>query len=138
MTDSDMSRAARLYKAFREESVKRARRVSVSLPKAVAKMGTAEFIGYWTTHHGKPALYVHHWAPGSRPDIYANTGRGQLYLFGGRYTATGRGITDLDAHGRVVDYTPPYVVVERAEWEEYQRSDVYRRKHNLTKRRRRY
>lgn len=132
MPDNDIHRAARLYKAFRETNVRRARRVSVSLPKAVAKMGTAEFVGYWTTHRRKPALYVHFWAPGSRPDIYANSGRGQLYLFGGRYKVTGRGITDLDKLGRVVDYTPPFVLVERDEWEAYQR---YKRIHNLTPRR---
>lgn len=130
--NSDIDRAARLYRAFREAKPKRARRVHVSLPKAVAKIGTAEFIGYWTTHRGKPAIYVHFWAPGSRPQLFANTGRGQLYLFGGRFTVTGRGITDLDARGQVVDYTPPFVLVERKEWEQYQR------KHNLTKRRRRY
>jgi len=131
----DIDRATRLFQAFREQKPRSARYVSVSLPKAVAKIGTAEFIGYWTTHRGKPAIYVHFWAPGSRPHLYANSGRGQLYLFGKRFHVTGGGITDLDARGRVVDYTPPFVLVERKEWDEYL---GFKRKHNLTRRRRRY
>ena len=79
-------------------------------------MGVLEFVGYMTTHAGKPALYVHHFAPGSRPALYAGVSRNQLALYGGRYWVTGRGITDLDARGREVDYTPRYVTVKRSEW----------------------
>jgi hypothetical protein len=73
-------------------------------------MGTAEFLGYITTHKGKPALYVHYWAPGSRPGIYGNSGRGELLFRGGRYKLTGGGITDLDRNGRIVDYKPRFKV----------------------------
>jgi hypothetical protein len=76
-------------------------------------MGVCEFIGYMTTHQGRPALYVHHFAPGSRPAMYAGTRRNELYLVGGRFHVTGRGITDLDARGREIDYTPRYDVKAR-------------------------
>jgi hypothetical protein len=66
-----------------------------------------------TTHNGKPALYVHHFAPGSRPALYAGTNRNELALVGGRFHVTGRGITDLDANGRETDYTPRYSVNPR-------------------------
>lgn len=104
----ELQRAVRLYRAFREADPSRARRVQVSLPKAVARVGTVEFIGYMTTHRGKVHLYVHDFAPGSRPSLYAGTRRNQLYLFNGRFKVTSRGITDMDSHGRVVDYTPRY------------------------------
>lgn len=85
-----------------------ARRVSVNLPRAVAHIGTVEFIGYMTTHRGRVHLYVHDFAPGSRPSLYAGPRRNQLYLFGGRFKVTARGITDMDPRGRIVDYRPRY------------------------------
>lgn len=117
---SDLRRAAQLYRDFREAAPKRARRVSIATPKALARMGVLEFVGYMTTHAGKPALYVHHFAPGSRPSLYAGARRNQLALYGGRFTVTGRGITDLDARGREVDYTPPYVTITRTQWLRFQ------------------
>lgn len=107
MTD-DLQLAARLYRQFREAPVRRARAVKVQLPRAVARMGTVEFIGYMTTHGGRVHLYVHDFAPGSRPMLYAGPRRNQLYLFGGRFKVTARGITDFDSRGRMVDYAPRY------------------------------
>ncbi len=112
---TDEVAARKLYTAFRETPVRFTRRVTVRAPKgkALARMGVVEFIGYMTTHKGQPALYVHHWAPGSRPALYAGTRRNELYLVGGRYHVTGLGITDLDASGRKTDYTPRYNVYVR-------------------------
>lgn len=110
MSSNDIDRAAKLYRAFREEPVRRAAPMRVKLPRAVARMGPVEFIGYMTTHKRKSALYVHHFAPGSRPLMYAGPGRNQLYLIGGRFHVTGLGITDRDAAGRVVDYKPRFDV----------------------------
>lgn len=112
MTNPDLTRAARLFRAFREATPRRVAVHHIKLPRAVARMGPASFIGYETTHGGKAALYVHFWAPGSKPILYANTGRGELYMIRGRFRVTGRGITDLDARGRIVDYRPPYKIVQ--------------------------
>lgn len=105
----DLHAAIKLYRAFREAIPHRARQVRVALPKAVARVGTVEFIGYMTTHRGKVHLYVHDFSPGSRPALYAGTRRNQLYLFGGRFKVTARGITDLDSRGRETDYLPRYM-----------------------------
>lgn len=102
MSRGDLTRARRLYKAFREEEPTRARRATVRVPRAAAIMGPCEFIGYVTTHRGELALYIHEFAPGSRPMLAAGARRGELLLVGGRYKVTGRGITDLDAAGRIV------------------------------------
>jgi hypothetical protein len=112
---TELKRATRLYRAFREAEPRGVRRVTVHRPrnKALVRMGICEFIGYMTTHNGKPALYVHHFAPGSRPALYAGTNRNELALVGGRFHVTGRGITDLDANGRETDYTPRYSVNPR-------------------------
>lgn len=99
---NDAKRAAKLYRGFREDEPRRTKAVRVTLPRAVAVMGRAEFIGYMTSHRGKTALYIHEFAPGSRPMLCAGTGVGQLYLLGGRFKVTELGITDLDRRGRIV------------------------------------
>jgi len=88
------------------------KRVPYSVPKAVAVIGDVEFIGYVTTHRGRTHLYIHEFAPGSRPRMAAGTGRGQLYLVGGRYRVTSRGIVDVDSRGRaILERAPRYKVM---------------------------
>jgi len=111
---SDIKRAARLHRAFREEPTRYARKVPFAVPHAVAVMGHVEFIGYVTTHGGKAHLYIHEFAAGSRPMMTAGSKRNQLFLVGGRYTVTSRGITDLDPAGKPIDAPSRYKVVVRA------------------------
>lgn len=66
-------------------------------------MGQVEFIGYRTTHGSTLVLYKHDFAPGSRPQLAAGPKRNQLFLVGGRYRVTDRGIVDLDAKNREID-----------------------------------
>lgn len=113
MSRRDLKQAARLYRAFREAPPREVKRLRVSIPKAVAVMGYCEFVGYLTTHRGKAALYIHEFAPGSRPLLCAGSGRGQLYLLGGRFKVTGRGITDQDLRGRIVHARRRYDVRPR-------------------------
>jgi hypothetical protein len=96
-------RAAQLYKQFREAEPKRARKITVTLPKAVMIMGYCEAILYSTTHAGKAAMYKHKFARGSRPMLCAGPKRGQLYLIGGRFRVTERGIVDLTPRGREIE-----------------------------------
>ena len=107
----DIAKAAGLYRSFREARPKVAKRMTIDIPKAVAVMGRVEFIGYMTTHNGKAKLYYHEFSAGSRPLMCAGTGRGQLYLLGGRFKVTGRGITDVSRSGRVVDTRPKWKLV---------------------------
>lgn len=108
MNPVDLQKAVQGYRDFREEEPHRAQRFDPKLPKAVWRMGACEFIGYMTTHRGEPALYVHYFAPGSRPILYAGPRRNQLYLFGGRFVVTAHGITDLDARGNITEGPPRY------------------------------
>jgi hypothetical protein len=107
---SDLSKAVQIYRSFRETEPRRAQRYNIKLPKALARMGPCEFIGYMTTHNGKVALYVHEFATGSRPILYAGPRHQQLYLIGGRYHVTSGGITDRDARGRIVDAPRRYQI----------------------------
>lgn len=110
MSARDLNGARSLYRAFREEEPKKPRRIAIDVPKVVAVMGPCEFVGYATTHRGKVTLYIHEFAPGSRPLLCAGPRRNQLFLVGGRFKVTGRGITDLSPEGRTVHAVRRYDV----------------------------
>lgn len=95
--------ALSLFRDFRERDATRAKVVDFNIPSAVAVMGPVEFIGYRTTHGRKAVLYRHDFAPGSRPQLCAGPDENELYLIGGRYRVTDRGIVDLDANGEEID-----------------------------------
>jgi hypothetical protein len=97
---ADVDRAAELYRDFREADPPRARLLEVDLPGAVAEVGVCQFIGYLTTHAGKVTTYIHAFVPGSRPHLYSSGRAGELFLFGGRFRMTARGIVDLGPNGR--------------------------------------
>lgn len=99
----DFRGAFKLHSVFREAIPKKARVVTLKLPKAAAVIGVVEFIGYRTTHKGVAHLYKHDFAPGSRPTLASGSKRNQLVLVGGRYHVTDRGIVDLDAQGEEID-----------------------------------
>ena len=99
-----VKKAKSLYEKFREAPVKRVRKITApALPRAVAVMGYLEFVGYSTTHGGKAAMYKHKFAKGSRPLLCAGPGKNQLYLIGGRFHVTERGIVDLTPRGREIE-----------------------------------
>jgi hypothetical protein len=94
--------AIALYRGFREATPRRVIKVDVDIPKAVAIMGPIEFIGYRTTHGAgkkRSVLYTHEFASGSRPFLCAGPRDNQLYVIGGRFRVTERGIVDLSASG---------------------------------------
>lgn len=95
--------AFKLHEEFREKAPTRAKKVSYAVPSVLMVMGQVEFIGYRTTHGDEMVLYKHDFAPGSRPQLAAGPKRNQLFLVGGRYRVTDRGIVDLDAKGREID-----------------------------------
>jgi hypothetical protein len=99
---SQKKRATKLYEDFRETKVKRTRGIRIRYPKAVAIMGYCEAILYSTTHNGVAKLYKHKFAKGSRALLCAGPGKSQLYLIGGRFHVTDRGIVDLTPSGREI------------------------------------
>ena len=65
-------------------------------------MGYCEAILYSTTHAGVAKLYKHKFAKGSRALLCAGPGKSQLYLIGGRFHVTDRGIVDLTPSGKEI------------------------------------
>lgn len=99
----DFRGAFKLHSDFRELPPKRAVKLNVRVPKALMSMGHVEAICYRTTHGRKTTLYKHDFAPGSRPLLAAGPKRNQLFILGGRYHVTDRGIVDLDVSGAEID-----------------------------------
>jgi hypothetical protein len=99
----DVQKAIKLYEEFRESPARRGRVIEIDIPKIVMNMGTVRFIGYDTTLKGKTDLRAHNFAPGSRPYLCVNPNTQELFIVGGRYHVTDRGIVDLDSHRREID-----------------------------------
>lgn len=99
----DFRGAFKLHRQFRESTPTKARVIPYEVPKALMILGTLESVCYRTTHNGKAASYRHEFASGSRPFLAAGPKKGQLFIVGGRYRVTERGIVDLNARGREID-----------------------------------
>lgn len=95
--------AVKLFRQFRERDPSRIKNFEVDIPTAVMVMGPLEFVGYRTTHGKKSVLYTHDFAAGSRPLLCAGSQDGQLYILGGNFRVTDRGIVDLDARNQEID-----------------------------------
>lgn len=93
----------KLFRKFREREPSIIKEVEIVIPDDLMVMGHVEFIGYRTTHGNVAKLYKHDFAKGSRPLLCTGTGKNELFLVGGRYHVTERGIVDLDLHGDEID-----------------------------------
>ena len=103
VSQSDVDKAYKLYKDFREEPPKRGRVVEFEMPKVVMIMGNVTAIEYDTTQQRKLKKYRHDFAAGSRPLLCADARTGQLFIIEGRYHVTDRGIVDVSSDGKELD-----------------------------------
>lgn len=94
----DTRSAVKWYEDFHERKPKRARVVRLKLPKTVAVMGYCDAIQYRMVNGGQLQRYKHTFARGSYPLLCTDGKR--VYLIGGRYHVTDRGIVDLSPRGR--------------------------------------
>jgi hypothetical protein len=99
----ELRQAIRLYQSFRERPPHKIGDVILTVPGLTVACGHVEYIGYRTTHGKQTTLYQHDFAPGSRPMLASSPDGQQLFLLGGRYDFTDRGIMDVDARGRPID-----------------------------------
>jgi hypothetical protein len=90
--------AAKLLQDFTGHAPRRARQVAVpGDPGAGLAVGPVLLIGYETTRDGKREKYVHEFRRGARPLLAASHDGRALYLLGGAYRFTERGIVDRKA-----------------------------------------
>lgn len=93
------SRFRKSAKAFQDFTGHRAARVSrarlESADVAGWKMGPVVGIAYEATRDGKRRQYFHEFAKPARPDLVAREDGRQLFITGGKYAVTERGIEDM-------------------------------------------
>lgn len=94
-TAADLRRAAELFEDFTGHrgrvvaTVKKPR-----YPNAVLMVGECDGILYRTVRDGKPEAYIHKFKKGSRPLFCVSPDGKQLFLLGGAFSFTDRGIVD--------------------------------------------
>lgn len=92
---SDHARAADLYRRFTGHEAKPLANVTVrDIPKVALLIGTVDAIEYTTVRDGEKERYRHRFHNADRPlFVVAPDGKG-LYLVGGNFEFTERGIVD--------------------------------------------
>lgn len=100
----ELRKAYKLYEDFREAKPKKIIRLNYDdvVPKSLMSMGNLIEVKYDTTRGHKVEKYHHKFAVGSRPLLCASD-TGLLYIIGGRYEVTERGIVDLDGRGEELE-----------------------------------
>ena len=100
----ELAKAYKLYEDFREAKPKRIVRLNYDdvIPKSLMSIGNLVEVRYDTTRGGKVEKYQHKFHAGSRPLLCASD-TGLLYIIGGRYEVTERGIVDLDGQGNELE-----------------------------------
>ena len=93
----------KIYENFREAKWREIAVHKLVVPKIVACIGHADNIWYRTTHGRKLALYDHGFVRGSRPLLCVSPDGRQLFLLGGRFKFTERGIVDRDKYDEEIE-----------------------------------
>lgn len=91
---SEYSRAARRYEAFSGHRAQVVGRVKLPRDAVALGVGPVDFIGYTTVRDGKREKYMHKFKRASRPVLAASADGKRLFLLGGSFTFTDRGIED--------------------------------------------
>lgn len=90
-------RAKNLYKRFSGHDATKGKRIRIpELPDAVVCVGSVAGIMYDTVRDGRKEKYLHRFHASSRPLFCVAPDGSSLYLIGGSYSFTERGIVDND------------------------------------------
>lgn len=91
----EVRQAVKLYENFSgEEGDEIARVAAPKVPKVALAIGPVLMIGYETVRDGVREKYVHRFAQHARPLLVASHDGRSVFLLGGAYTFTDRGIVD--------------------------------------------
>ena len=93
-TRSELEQAARAFEEFTGREATKIERHRGSEVRAGWLLGSVAEISYIATRDGERALYVHKFKRRSRPQLVSSADGSQLYLLGGAYSVTDRGIED--------------------------------------------
>jgi hypothetical protein len=87
-------RAAALFRRFSGHEIRRAKKVKLPDDEVTLAIGKVCGIIYETVRDGKRETYLHEFKAKSRPLLAVSYDGKQLFLLGGAYNFTGRGIVD--------------------------------------------
>lgn len=91
----DIRDAANLYEDFSgHEADVLARMPRPKFPAILVAVGECDGILYTTVRDGKREKYIHEFKPHAKPTLAATPDGSQLFLLGGAFTFTERGIVD--------------------------------------------
>lgn len=88
------AKAVRLYRGFREAAPRGQERWDLPADTVGVKMGLCVGIIYATTIRGKKEKFIHEFRRDAAPVLAVGEDGTQLYLLGGKYRVTERGIVD--------------------------------------------
>lgn len=92
---AEFERAAKLYRDFTgHKPVVIGKIRAPKMPKVMTRIGRVAFIGYDTVRDGVPEKYIHKFAKGDAPTLCVSPDGKTIFLIGGNYTFTERGIVD--------------------------------------------
>ena len=89
-----VQRAARLYENFTGHEAKYVEAVRLDSPDVVMLIGELDAVLYSCTRDGKLEHYEHKFRKSSRPLLVSSSDGTALFIVGGRYKFTNRGIVD--------------------------------------------
>lgn len=93
--NADVRRAASLYERFTGHEVDTVDRVHVpALPKVLVNIGELDGVLYTTVRDGRVEKYIHKFAAKDKPLLCVAPDGSSIFVIGGRYTFTERGIVD--------------------------------------------
>ena len=99
--DAEVRRAADLYERFSGHEAEYVGRVKVpELPRVGVAIGRIDGILYTTVRDGVTEKYIHKFARKDAPDFVVSPDGKTLYLIGGKYSFTERGIVDESDRSR--------------------------------------
>lgn len=89
-----MQKAARRYSRFTGHASEPAGYVDIKVPKALVAFGQLDAVQYTTVRGDKVEHYEHRFRAADRPTLAVSPDGKQLFIVGGRYRFTDRGIVD--------------------------------------------
>ncbi len=90
-----IQKAADLYQRFSGHEAEEVGRINVpEIPRVGVAIGDIDFIGYTTVRDGVQEKYIHKFHKKDKPLFVVAPDGSALYLVGGFYTFTERGIVD--------------------------------------------
>lgn len=93
-SQSDIERGKALYESFSGQEAEVIGKANVEVSQVGVVIGTLDAVLYTTVRDGQTEKYVHHFRAKDKPLLVVSPDGSQMYILGGNYDFTERGIVD--------------------------------------------